>query len=105
MKKKSNTLHLVVTNKWYQQIVAGTKTEEYRQVKKHWISRLTWHGGKYKAFKYIKFVNGHQKNAPFAIAEFKYILLKEITHEHFGPSPVAVFAIGIGEVLGHQVAV
>lgn len=38
MKKK--VLTLTVSNQWYRMIVAGEKTEEYREIKGFWMSRL-----------------------------------------------------------------
>ena len=34
-------LNLVVTKKWFNMIVEGTKNEEYREIKTYWIKRLT----------------------------------------------------------------
>ncbi len=38
MKKK--TLHLNVKKKWFDMILSGEKTEEYRDIKESWIRRL-----------------------------------------------------------------
>lgn len=34
------TLDLVLKEKWYRMIESGEKTEEYREIKPHWIRRL-----------------------------------------------------------------
>lgn len=34
------TLHLVLKHKWFEMIASGEKTEEYREIKPYWISRL-----------------------------------------------------------------
>ena len=33
-------LHLIVTKEWFDKIVSGEKTIEYREIKQFWISRL-----------------------------------------------------------------
>ena len=35
-----NVLHLVLEKKWFKKIVSGEKTEEYREIKPYWASRL-----------------------------------------------------------------
>ena len=36
---KIDTLNLVVSKEWFDMIVAGEKTEEYRAIKSYWINR------------------------------------------------------------------
>ena len=38
MEKK--VLHLTVSKQWFDMIMAGEKTEEYREIKAYWINRL-----------------------------------------------------------------
>ena len=37
---KKDVLNLVVSKEWFDMIVAGEKTEEYRVIKPYWASRL-----------------------------------------------------------------
>ena len=37
---KKNVLNLVVSKQWFEKIVSGEKTEEYRAIKSYWINRL-----------------------------------------------------------------
>ena len=37
---KKNVLNLVVSKQWFDMIVSGEKTEEYRAIKSYWINRL-----------------------------------------------------------------
>ena len=37
---KKDVLNLVVSKEWFDMIVAGEKTEEYRAIKSYWINRL-----------------------------------------------------------------
>lgn len=39
--KEKKVLRLTVCKKWFDMIVAGTKNEEYREVKDYWAKRLT----------------------------------------------------------------
>lgn len=34
-------LQLTIKKKWFDMILSGEKTEEYREIKPHWITRLT----------------------------------------------------------------
>lgn len=34
-------LHLSLKKQWYEMIESGVKTEEYREIKEHWVKRLT----------------------------------------------------------------
>lgn len=40
MSNDGRTLHLVLKRKWFEMIQSGEKTEEYREIKHHWIHRL-----------------------------------------------------------------
>ena len=37
---EKKVLHLVLENKWFEKIISGEKTEEYREIKPYWASRL-----------------------------------------------------------------
>lgn len=56
------TLH----RKWFDQIAAGQKIEEYRTVKPYWKARIEG-----KEYDEIRFRNGYSKNAPFIRIEYK----------------------------------
>lgn len=83
-------LRLTLKKKWFDMIASGEKKEEYREIKKHWINRLTWHEyhtygeialihalASKEAFRrdfdYIEFKNGYGRNAPTMLVEFKGI--------------------------------
>lgn len=40
MGNEEKTLHLPLKKQWYEMIDSGVKTEEYREIKLYWISRL-----------------------------------------------------------------
>ena len=75
MKKK--ILTLTVSKQWFDMIVAGEKTEEYREIKPYWIKRLTTncevaydvaaetHCGEvlYRPYTHVLFVNGYRRDS------------------------------------------
>lgn len=86
----STVLHLTLKKKWFDMIASGEKKEEYREVKKYWIERLTWHEyhtygeinlihalASKEAFRrdfdYIEFKNGYGRNVPTMLVAFKGI--------------------------------
>lgn len=76
MKKK--VLTITVSKQWFDMIVAGEKTEEYREIKPYWIKRLTTncevpydvaaetHCGEvlYRPYTHVFFINGYRKDSP-----------------------------------------
>lgn len=38
--KYSDTLHLILKDKWFQMYKDGLKTEEYREITPYWCNRL-----------------------------------------------------------------
>lgn len=75
MEKK--VLTLTVSKQWFDIIVAGKKTEEYREIKPYWIKRLTTncevaydvaaetYCGKvlYRPYTHVLFINGYRKDS------------------------------------------
>ena len=75
MEKKILTLN--VSKQWFDMIVAGEKTEEYREIKPYWIKRLTincevaydvaaeTYCGKvlYRPYTHVLFINGYRKDS------------------------------------------
>lgn len=81
---KTNVLNLVVSKQWFDMIATGEKTEEYREIKPYWASRLVNQnaesgmvgfdefGGytavigepEYKPFTHVLFINGYRKDSP-----------------------------------------
>lgn len=83
MEKKILTVHLA--EPWYSMIVAGEKTEEYREIKPYWLRRITKDAdgdysyihtddGKFVAltlgsdfrspYTHVLFINGYRKDSP-----------------------------------------
>jgi len=55
---KQQTLKLTLKKKWFDEILSGVKTKEYREIKKYWLWRLFWNNEKTKftdeIIKYMK---------------------------------------------------
>ena len=81
---KKKVLTLNVSKQWLDMIVAGEKTEEYREIKPYWASRLVNQQAKsgevlfdefggyclvigkleYKPYTHVLFINGYRKDSP-----------------------------------------
>lgn len=82
-------LNLVVTKKWFNMIVTGTKNEEYREIKPYWIKRLTTncevaydvaaetYCGEvlYRPYTHVLFSAGYSKDRPSIEKEIEYITI------------------------------
>ena len=75
-------LHLNLYRKYFDEIVSGKKTIEYRDKTPYWTKRLS-----NKNYDYIYFRNGYSKDAPMMLVEYKGV---DITDQ---------FEITLGEVL------
>ena len=92
---KKKVLTLTVSKQWFDMIVAGEKTEEYREIKPYWVSRLVnqkagsgeihFDGfcgyiaiiGKleYKPYTHVLFINGYRKDSPRIEKEIESITI------------------------------
>jgi hypothetical protein len=87
--KEKKVLRLTVCKKWFEMIVAGTKKEEYREIKAYWAKRLTTncecsydvanehYCGEiiYRPFTHVLFINGYNKNSPKIEKKIKEICI------------------------------
>ena len=86
-------LILPLKREYFEQIKAGTKPEEYRLVNDFWRARI----GR-KQYTRIVLTLGYPKRGDTErrlILPYKGYVVKEITHPHFGPDPVRVFALDV----------
>ena len=89
---KPKTLHLHVKTIYFEQIKAGTKTEEFRLFSK-WKKRL-FVGSCSRQFDGIVIWNAFKSGAETRLEfPFNGWRITTISHPHFGPEPVTVFAI------------
>jgi hypothetical protein len=89
-------LTLNLKAKYWDQIVAGTKTEEYREYKSHWIKRLEG-----REYDYIRLCKGYPKKTDLTRIIFrtwKGFSKKFIVHEQFGDKPMYVYAIDVSKL-------
>jgi hypothetical protein len=80
-------LHLNLYRKYFDQILEGKKTTEYREVTPYWSKRLE---GRY--YDVIQFRNGYRKDAPEMLVEFKGMGIDSDVQG-------ARYAIELGEIL------
>lgn len=96
-------LVLPVRKKWFDQIRAGTKTEEYRLVNDYWQKRLG--GGD---FSEIVVTHGYPRkgDAERRITfPWRGFTRKTVTSEEWGNEPVEVFAIKLAPERSYDVTV
>ena len=85
MPKKPPTptlLFMIIRRKFFDQVRAGTKTEEYRAFSDFWTSRLAVRNEvgeviEFRHYNVVRFQNGYAKNAPVMEVEFKETTLGE----------------------------
>jgi len=94
-------LQLALKAEYFDAIRNGTKTEEYRLVNDYWTRRLFVRGYRTigpRNFTGIVLTKGYPKRGDDErILERPWLgfVRKTITHQHFGPEPVEVFAINV----------
>ena len=102
------TLHLTLKKKWFDMILSGEKTEEYRDFKPYWHKRLSVHAKngdwiKHKDFDVVIFKNGYSKNAPTMIVECKRIYVNTSSKLHWGAEwGVNYYKIELGAILSTE---
>lgn len=92
MKPKS-FLHLPLKGVYFDQIKAGTKPFEYREVTPFWRKRLVG-----RSYDGIVFTRGYPKRDDASrriVLPYRDYEVQRITHPHFGSDPVEVFAIHV----------
>jgi len=80
-------LHLNLYRKYFDQILKGEKTTEYREVTPYWSKRLEG-----RHYDVIQFRNGYAKVAPTMIVEFKGMGI--VTFQ-----TTSTYAIELGKIL------
>lgn len=88
----TNTLTLPLKGEYFDQIVAGTKTEEYRERTPYWAKRLV--GREYTNLVITKGYPKRDDRSRRIELPYRGFVEKTIMHPHFGGS-VDVFAIAL----------
>lgn len=91
----SDALTIPVNGVYFDQIAAGTKSEEYRLVTPFWVKRIE--GRRYDR---VVLTRGYPKGGGVeGITRLERpwggYVRRVLTHPHFGPDPVEVFAINV----------
>jgi len=123
----AKVLHLTLKKKWFDMIASGDKKEEYRELKKHWITRLLNHNlfttsrrrnisteaeavetilnnteyfnkNRINNYEYVVFINGYAKDAPTLTIECKGIEIKEGRTEWGAVKGEKYFVIKLGYI-------
>lgn len=115
------TLNLTLKKGWFDMILSGNKTEEYREIKPYWITRLVDTIFKYQskeefmkwyynppekvtlqhlvnAYDTVTFKNGYSKDARTMIVEFKSVEIGVGLYVMGAPN-YPVFIIKLGKIL------
>lgn len=74
------TLKIVIKKEWFDQILAGTKPIEYRDVSPFWTSRLFDAEGNRRKYDRIEFINGYNKDARRLITGFEGFTTRNNTY-------------------------
>ncbi len=92
---KKKVLPLTISKEWFYMIADGRKTEEYREIKPYWASRLVNQNAEsgmvgfdefgsytavigepeYKPFTHVLFINGYRKDSPRIEKEIESITI------------------------------
>lgn len=75
-----DTLKIVIKKEWFDQIAAGTKKIEYRDVTPFWTSRLFDAEGKRRSYDHIEFINGYNKDARRLLTGFNGFTTRNETY-------------------------
>lgn len=87
------TLHLPLKGVYFDQIKSGEKREEYRLATPYWAKRLD--GRTYDSIELSKGYPPKNDTARRITRPWRGVHKTTITHPHFGPDPVEVYAIRV----------
>ena len=89
-----NILHLTLKKKWFDLILSGKKTEEYREIKPYWEKRL-----KRKTYDKVIFRNGYAANTPQFTIKLKSITQGTGKSEWGAEEGKRYFVLSLGEII------
>lgn len=89
-----NILHLTLKKKWFDLILSGKKTEEYREIKPYWEKRLMG-----KTYDKVIFRNGYGNHAPWFTIELKGITQGIGKSEWGAEEGKRYFVLSLGEII------
>lgn len=91
------TLTLPLKREYFEAIRDGTKLEEYRLCTPFWRKRLE--GREFDSVVLTLGYPARDDHGRRLVRAWRGFTTKTITHPHFGPSPVQVFAIDVSEAV------
>lgn len=83
---------MTLIRKWFDQIAYGVKTEEYREIKPYWTSKL-----ENRRYDVIVFRNGYSPTAP--LMEIEFLGVEEKIKTWDTGKTELVYAIRLGRIL------
>jgi len=88
--EKCVDLHLRLKSCYFNDIRAGVKPFEYRLMTDYWSKRIVD-----REYDRVIFHDAYKKASPetMIIQPYRGYEIQTITHDHFGPDPVTVFAV------------
>ncbi|WP_291732274.1 ASCH domain-containing protein [Leisingera sp. F5] len=86
-------LHIPLKGEYFDQIKAGMKPYEYRETTPYWRKRLV--GRDYDSIILTRGYPSREDNERRMKLPYRGFRVMDITHPHFGPKPVEVFAIDV----------
>ena|ERR1700739_662263 len=110
-------LPMALKRKWFDMILSGAKTDEYREIKSYWITRLTRNQHHhiqegafiqyalnaktaiYKHIDAIQFTNGYDSKLPSFIIQCKGIEIGYAKNEWSDGYSKPVFVIHLGDII------
>ncbi len=90
-------LVLPLKREYFEAIRDGSKTEEYRLCTPYWAKRLTPAFARYENVVLMLGYPSRDDHDRRIIRPWRGYNIKTITHPHFGPDPVQVYAIHVGD--------
>ena len=85
-------LHMTLKREWFNKILSGKKTEEYREIKPYWSKRLS------KEYDIIQFRNGYGSKVPAFDIELLNIKVG-IGKRLWGAPDEEVYILSLGKLL------
>ena len=92
------TLNLTLKKKWFDMILSGEKTTEYREVKQYWIDRIG-DATKIINFDTVTFINGYGDSRPRIVLKLKSITMGTGKKEWGAEPNTYYFCIDLGEII------
>lgn len=115
----NRVLKLTLNKEWFDMIIKGIKIEEYREIKKYWVSRICKkypakiifegsdlidkHSGdsfEIKKFELVEFTNGYNKQSPQVTFEIKDMTIGFGKTEWGAVEGVKYFVVRLGNEVG-----